>query len=78
MQAYILWERAGKPDGADFSGDARRLITESVSSGMTYEQVVRVLGALQGLLCSTRMMLQCKNKLMSSHSTRISVLHTSR
>ena len=39
VQAYILWERAGKPDGADFSGDARRLITESVSSGMTYEQV---------------------------------------
>ena len=39
VQAYILWERAGKPDGADFSGDARRVIGEAVQGGLTYEQV---------------------------------------
>ncbi len=31
VQAYVLWEHAGKPDGADFSGDARRLVAFNAS-----------------------------------------------
>ncbi|GIL61955.1 hypothetical protein Vafri_16315 [Volvox africanus] len=41
VQAYILWERAGKPDGADFSGESRRVITEQLQSGATLEEVAR-------------------------------------
>lgn len=39
VQAYVLWERAGKPNGADFSQDARKVIEEAVSQGQSYEQV---------------------------------------
>ncbi|GIL92123.1 hypothetical protein Vretimale_14920 [Volvox reticuliferus] len=41
VQAYVLWERAGKPDGADFSGEARRVITELMQSGASLEDVAR-------------------------------------
>ncbi|EFJ44707.1 hypothetical protein VOLCADRAFT_118653, partial [Volvox carteri f. nagariensis] len=44
VQAYVLWERAGKPDGADFSGEARRVITEQLQSGATLEEVGAPLG----------------------------------
>jgi alpha-glucan,water dikinase len=39
VQAYILWEKAGKPDGADFSEAARRSIEEEVKKGSSFEQV---------------------------------------
>ncbi|QDZ23333.1 alpha-glucan water dikinase [Chloropicon primus] len=40
VQAYILWEEAGKPDGADFGDQARREIQALVSrTGMTLDQV---------------------------------------
>ncbi|GLC33353.1 hypothetical protein PLESTB_000342400 [Pleodorina starrii] len=41
VQAYVLWEHAGKPDGADFSGEARRVITEQLQSGASLEEVAR-------------------------------------
>lgn len=33
VQAYVLWERAGRPDGADFSVDARRCVEAAVLKG---------------------------------------------
>ncbi|GAX78330.1 hypothetical protein CEUSTIGMA_g5772.t1 [Chlamydomonas eustigma] len=39
VQAYVLWEKAGKPDGADFSGDARRVISEAVQGGVSFEEL---------------------------------------
>jgi len=33
LQAYLLWEQAGKPDGANFSDDARRQLQQQVQSG---------------------------------------------
>ena len=44
-----MWERAGKPDGADFTNDAKRAIADAVRDGLTYEQVwgdVRTMGSL--------------------------------
>ncbi|PNW80482.1 hypothetical protein CHLRE_07g319300v5 [Chlamydomonas reinhardtii] len=39
VQAYILWEKAGKPDGADFSLDARRVINDQLAAGSSLEEV---------------------------------------
>lgn len=33
IQAYILWEEAGRPDGADFSQQARDQIHSQLKSG---------------------------------------------
>lgn len=33
IQAYILWEKAGRPDGADFSQQARDAIHSQLKSG---------------------------------------------
>ncbi|GFR47292.1 hypothetical protein Agub_g8979 [Astrephomene gubernaculifera] len=41
VQAYVLWERAGKPGGADFSQDARRVITEQLQRGASLEDIAR-------------------------------------
>ena len=41
IQAYIMWEKAGKPDGADFSNDACNILREQLQSGAA----VQVLGA---------------------------------
>jgi len=42
VQAYILWEEAGCPDGADFGDKARELIRDKVERlGWTLEQVER-------------------------------------
>lgn len=35
MQAYLLWEKAGKPEGADFSKDARKALQEQIQRGAT-------------------------------------------
>jgi len=39
VQAYVLWERAGKPDGADFGVEARRVIEEAARGGLSYEDI---------------------------------------
>ena len=41
MQAYLLWEKAGQPEGADFGDEARRIIEDRVRSGATYPQLAR-------------------------------------
>lgn len=33
IQAYILWEKAGRPDGADFSNQARDAIHSQLKAG---------------------------------------------
>lgn len=43
VQAYVLWEHAGKPQGADFSGDAKRAIEEKLRNGQTLEQIAQQL-----------------------------------
>jgi hypothetical protein len=37
VQAYILWEKAGKPQGADFAQAAREEIHRQLKSGMKLE-----------------------------------------
>ena len=39
VQAYILWEEAGKPDGADFGDQARSEIQRMAQKGMTFGQI---------------------------------------
>lgn len=38
-QAYLLWEQAGMPQGADFSADARRVLAARVAKGASLEQI---------------------------------------
>lgn len=33
IQAYLMWESAGKPDGANFSDDARKDLERQVQAG---------------------------------------------
>ena len=37
IQAFIMWEKAGKPDGADFSHDARNVLRDQLQSGTAVE-----------------------------------------
>mmetsp|Transcript_19942 Transcript_19942/g.51852 ORF Transcript_19942/g.51852 Transcript_19942/m.51852 type:complete len:1521 (-) Transcript_19942:995-5557(-) len=41
VQAYICWEKAGQPQGADFADEARRVIEDRVRGGATYEQLAK-------------------------------------
>ena len=45
IEAYILWEKAGKPDGADFSNDARRTLQDQLDKGATIEHLNKSLKA---------------------------------
>ena len=45
VQAYLLWERAGKPDGADFSKDARQTLERQLASGTSVQDLERSLKA---------------------------------
>ncbi|RMZ55539.1 hypothetical protein APUTEX25_000122 [Auxenochlorella protothecoides] len=44
-QAYLLWEAAGKPDGADFGADARRVLREQLAAGRSVQELEHALGA---------------------------------
>ena len=43
LQAYLMWEQAGKPDGANFSDDARRQLEQQVQSGKSVQDIERAL-----------------------------------
>lgn len=45
VQAYLLWEKAGKPDGADFSKDARKSLQEQIQRGATIVHLEKSLKA---------------------------------
>ena len=45
VQAYLLWEKAGKPDGADFSKDARKSLQEQIQRGATIRHLEKSLKA---------------------------------
>ena len=45
IEAYILWEKAGRPDGADFSNDARRTLQDQLDKGATIEHLEKSLKA---------------------------------
>ena len=45
MQAYLLWEKAGKPEGADFSKDARKTLQEQIGRGATIVHLEKSLKA---------------------------------
>ncbi len=53
IQAYIMWEKAGKPDGADYSNDARRVLQEQLQSG-TAVQVQTPLALCESVLVLKR------------------------
>ena len=37
----MLWERAGKPQGAEFGGDARKFIEDRVKRGLSFVQIAQ-------------------------------------
>ena len=43
LQAYLMWEQAGKPDGANFSDDARRQLEQQVQSGKSVQDIEHAL-----------------------------------
>ena len=43
LQAYLMWEQAGKPDGANFSDDARRQLEQQLQSGKSVQELERAL-----------------------------------
>ena len=43
VQAYIMWEQAGKPDGADFGADARQLLEGRLRGGESLADIERSL-----------------------------------
>jgi hypothetical protein len=43
IEAYLLWEKAGRPDGADLSGDARRVLEDQLRSGKSLEEIEKAL-----------------------------------
>ncbi|KAK9809702.1 hypothetical protein WJX73_007079 [Symbiochloris irregularis] len=45
LQAYLLWEKAGKPDGADFSNDARQALERQLASGSSVQDLEKALHA---------------------------------
>ena len=45
VQAYLLWEKAGKPDNADFSSDARQALERQLQSGTSLQDLERSLKA---------------------------------
>ncbi|PRW33076.1 alpha-glucan water chloroplastic [Chlorella sorokiniana] len=47
IQAYILWEQAGKPDGADFGDRARQALEQRLRSGSTIADIEREFRAPQ-------------------------------
>lgn len=38
-----MWEKAGQPDGADFSNDARKALEQQVLSGKSLQELERAL-----------------------------------
>ena len=45
IQAYLLWEKAGQPQGADFSNDARAALQRQLELGATIEHLEKSLRA---------------------------------
>jgi len=43
LQAYLMWEQAGKPDAANFSDDARRQLEQQVQSGKSVQDIEHAL-----------------------------------
>lgn len=43
LQAYLMWEQAGKPDGADFSYDARNQLQQQLASGKSVQDIENAL-----------------------------------
>ena len=44
-QAYLLWEQAGRPDGADFAQDARATLEAQLRAGKSLQDVEAALKA---------------------------------
>lgn len=45
IQAYLLWERAGRPDGADFAQDARATLEAQLRAGKSVQDLEAALNA---------------------------------
>jgi alpha-glucan, water dikinase len=44
-QAYVIWERSGKPEGSDFSAQARAELAARVAAGETLQQIENAFNA---------------------------------
>ena len=45
IQAYLLWEKAGRPEGADFAADARSTLQAQLASGRSLQELESALKA---------------------------------
>ena len=45
IQAYLLWEKAGRPDGADFAQDARATLEAQLLAGKSVQDLEAALKA---------------------------------
>lgn len=57
IQAYLLWEQAGQPEGADFAGDARATLEAQLAGGQSLQDIETALRAPKPKVspCSTLM-----------------------
>ena len=43
LKAYLLWEENGRPEGGDFSEQAREVLTAALRSGQSIQEVERAM-----------------------------------
>ena len=52
IQAYLLWEKAGRPDGADFATDARSTLQAQLAAGKSLQELERALKEPEPQACT--------------------------
>ena len=60
IQAYLLWEQAGRPDGADFAGDARSTLEAQARAGKSVEEIEAALKAPEPQVPSAGLTPRCR------------------
>ena len=61
LKAYLLWESNGKPDGGDFSGQARAELEAELRRGVSLEELERRLKTVRrGLRLSITVARACR------------------
>ena len=53
-KAYLLWESNGRPEGGDFSSQARKELESQLRAGLSLEEVERSLTGVSSTLSSSR------------------------
>ncbi len=60
LKAYLLWESNGKPDGGDFSGQARAELETELRRGMSLQELERRLKTVRRRRVKRRLVLHAK------------------